>query len=84
MPSTSSKPATVSDPTLDRSNRRKRRSRRKTCPECKKADEVVSILYGMPTHEAFEAGERGELHIGGCCVVPDQPTKHCNRCDLEF
>jgi hypothetical protein len=31
-----------------------------TCPRCGSAD-VVSILYGMPTAEAFEEAERGEL-----------------------
>ena len=68
----------------DEPRRRKRRSRRKTCPTCKKADEVVEILYGMPDLEARDARDRGEIELGGCCVMPDQPTKHCKRCDESF
>ena len=30
------------------------------CPKCK-SDRTVPILYGYPSHEAFEAEERGEL-----------------------
>ena len=68
------------DPSPDRPRRR----RRKTCPTCKKKDQVVEILYGMPTYEAYEASQRGEFVIGGCCVMPEQPTKHCKRCDESF
>jgi hypothetical protein len=28
------------------------------------------VLYGLPTHEGFEAEERGEVHLGGCEVTP--------------
>ncbi len=84
MHSASSKPEMDRHPAGDRPKKRKRRSRRKTCPSCKKTDEIVQILYGMPTQEAFEAGERGVLHIGGCIVEPEQPTHHCIRCDVSF
>ena len=76
--------AAPTDQAPDQPRRRERRSRRKTCPTCRKADEVVEILYGMPTEEAWQAGQRGELQIGGCCVTPEQPTKHCKRCDESF
>lgn len=27
---------------------------------------MVGVLYGLPTAEAFDAAERGQLVIGGC------------------
>ena len=35
------------------------------CPKCR-SDRTAPILYGYPSHEAFEAEERGELILGGC------------------
>jgi hypothetical protein len=43
------------------------------CPRCRKRS-GVDILYGMPTHEAFEMAERGEIAIGGCCIDDDAPV----------
>jgi hypothetical protein len=38
-----------------------------TCPDC--GDRTVfEIIYGYPTSELFQAGERGEVIIGGCCI----------------
>ncbi len=34
------------------------------CPNCK-AKEGVDIQYGMPSLEAFEASQRGEIALGG-------------------
>lgn len=56
---------------------------KKKCPACGSTD-IVKILYGMPTHEAYEAAERGELVIGGCCVLDIKPTKHCKACGQDF
>jgi len=38
----------------------------------------------MPTHEAFEAAERGELVLGGCLVSNMNPTRHCKVCGQDF
>lgn len=29
----------------------------------------MKILYGMPTHGAFQKAEAGEIKLGGCCVI---------------
>ena len=47
----------------------------KMCPEC--GGEVLPVLYGMPTPEAFEAAERGEFRLGGCVVGPDDVLETC-------
>ena len=56
---------------------------RKKCPICG-STESLKILYGMPTYEAFEASERGELALGGCCVLPNSPTRRCKQCGNDF
>lgn len=38
------------------------------CPKCK-SDRTAPILYGYPSHEAFEAAERGEILLGGCELI---------------
>ena len=52
------------------------------CPECGERA-VRPILYGMPTPEAFEAAERGEFILGGCCISPGQANKSCTACGWD-
>ena len=56
---------------------------KRKCPACGTTN-TVKIVYGMPTHEAFEAVERGELLLGGCCVSDTDPTIHCKECGQNF
>ena len=49
------------------------------CPRCGSA-ESTRILYGLPTHEAFEAAQRGEISLGGCIVGPESPDYECRGC----
>ena len=49
------------------------------CPRCGSA-EATRILYGLPTHEAWEAAQRGEIAIGGCIVGPESPDFECSGC----
>ena len=39
----------------------------KVCPKC--GGKIVEILYGEPTEELFNAAERGEVILGGCCIA---------------
>ena len=55
---------------------------KRTCPEC--GGEGVQIVYGMPSHELFEAAERGEVALGGCCVQEDEPNRQCRACGHEW
>ena len=58
------------------------------CPKC--GGKVVEILYGEPTYEAFEASERGEIVLGGCCISIDgegdlqSPDWQCIKCETQF
>lgn len=52
------------------------------CPVC--GGKVVRILYGEPSHEAFEAADRGELILGGCCIWEESPDWECLGCHQQF
>ncbi len=53
------------------------------CPKCN-SDKVVPILYGYPSGDMVEKLSRGEIEIGGCIVMPDNPKWHCNNCENEW
>lgn len=53
------------------------------CPNCGKT-RVVKIAYGMPASELFEAAERGEVALGGCCINEFDPSWTCLDCEAEI
>jgi hypothetical protein len=54
-----------------------------TCSACG-STEVVPIEYGLPGPELIEASERGEVEIGGCLIMEDDPTHRCRACGHRF
>lgn len=52
------------------------------CPRC--GGGTIPIVYGFPALETFEAAERGEVRLGGCVVLGDQPAVHCPECDTDL
>ena len=68
-----------------KSRMRKTEKKKIVCPKCG-GEDVAHILYGFPLYdEALKnALEKGEIHLGGCCIDPDSPAYHCNECDEEF
>jgi hypothetical protein len=44
---------------------------------------MVPIVYGFPNAETIRRSERGEIHIGGCFVSPDNPRFRCRHCDEQ-
>ncbi|MEQ9617581.1 MAG: hypothetical protein RIG61_00210 [Deltaproteobacteria bacterium] len=53
------------------------------CPECGSED-VVPIVYGLPTPDTFESAGRGEIRLGGCEIEEDSPTLICKSCGREW
>jgi hypothetical protein len=53
------------------------------CPRCGSTD-TVRIAYGYPGPEMIEAAERGEVFLGGCCIMGNDPTRHCRACEHDF
>ena len=57
-----------------------------SCPVCKSED-VAEIVYGEVAFNdkaLIAALEKGEIHLGGCCIFNDSPAYHCNKCGKEF
>lgn len=52
------------------------------CPQC--GGDSLHIVYGLPAPDAFEAEERGEIRLGGCCVDGDSPDRECTRCGFRW
>ena len=44
----------------------------------------MPILYGLPDAEASRAAERGEIALGGCTLMGDDPKLSCNSCGTAF
>ena len=53
------------------------------CPKCR-SDRTAPILYGYPSHEAFEAEERGELILGGCEMIDGMPHEDYGCLDCRY
>ena len=54
------------------------------CPRC--GARAIPILRGLPSLEAFEAADRGEIALGGCVVTDEDPdfTRTGFDCGLQF
>ena len=39
--------------------------------------DAVRIEYGYPSHELFDASQRGEISLGGCVIGPESPDYEC-------
>ncbi len=57
--------------------------RKYICPNCRHRT-GVDILYGIPSHDAFEMAERNELPLGGCCIDLEGPERKCTNCGHEW
>lgn len=47
-----------------------------TCPH-NHTDNIISIVYGKPTAQTIKRAEKGEVHLGGCIIVPCHPKFYC-------
>ncbi len=45
---------------------------------------VIKILYGMPTHEAFLMAEEGKIKLGGCCITGTDLEYYCKDYENEW
>lgn len=53
------------------------------CPLCGSA-RTTPIVYGLPGDEMLDEAQRGEIILGGCCIVEDQATHECRSCSAKF
>ena len=55
----------------------------RVCPECGREDSVP-LLWGLPDFEAMSLAERGQVVLGGCMVMGEDPAFACRSCGLEW
>ena len=55
---------------------------RPNCPRC--GGVSVPIQYGLGDQRMYQAAERGEIALGGCCLSDDDPAWSCTQCKLRF
>ena len=57
------------------------------CPNCG-SEKTIPIFYGYPTPDSMEAllaaVGRGEIELGGCNLMGNDPTHHCTNCGRYF
>ena len=56
------------------------------CPYCGSRDQTIPILYGEVEGSTaiLEALHRGEIELGGCNLMGNDPTHHCKNCGQYF
>ncbi|WP_051188615.1 hypothetical protein [Proteocatella sphenisci] len=53
------------------------------CPRCGSLN-VIKIIYGMQTHDAFLMTEEGKIKLGSCCITDSEPEYYCKDCENEW
>lgn len=53
------------------------------CPSCL-SPRVRRIVYGEPSPDLAERARHGEVVLGGCLLVGNDPKWHCLDCDNRF
>ena len=59
-----------------------RRKKKIVCPKCK--GKLLDIVYGMPGPDLFDKAEKGEVYLGGCCILENNPKYFCPKCHIEY
>jgi hypothetical protein len=55
----------------------------RVCPGCGREDSVP-LLWGLPDFETMRLAERGQVVLGGCMVMGEDPAFACRSCGLEW
>jgi hypothetical protein len=55
----------------------------KRCPRCH-SDEVLPIVYGLPSPATVEESAAGRVALGGCMITPESPDWQCEMCGHEW
>ncbi|MGY1738144.1 hypothetical protein [Geodermatophilus sp. SYSU D00684] len=53
-----------------------------SCPDCAGSPRAVPLVVGLPSAEAFDASDRGEVVLGGCLLTEGEPLpdRACPEC----
>lgn len=56
---------------------------KRVCPMGHK-DDVVKIVYGLPSMKTLKKAEKGEIELGGCIVTDCDPIWYCKKHKIRF
>jgi hypothetical protein len=54
-----------------------RKPRRKPCPLCGSRD-TARVIWGLYVGNLLDLPDH--VVLGGCCVLPEMPTRYCHTC----
>jgi hypothetical protein len=55
----------------------------RVCPGCGREDSVP-LLWGLPDGDTMRLAERGQVALGGCMVMGEDPAFSCRSCGLDW
>ena len=55
----------------------------KICPK-NHTDNIIPIVYGMPSEALFAQADSGLVQLGGCEIDDDFPNWHCKTHNISF
>lgn len=61
----------------------KRTPRRKPCPFCGSRD-TLRIIWGLYAPADPDERVPDGAMLGGCCIEPGWPRRHCNACGRRY
>lgn len=56
---------------------------KKECPLGHK-DEIMKIVYGLPSKKTLKKAEKGKIKLGGCIVTGCDPIWYCKKHKIRF
>jgi len=59
------------------------RQSKKICP-IGHTDEIIPILYGLPSEKAIKKADKGKIYLGGCIITECSPSWYCKKHKLTF
>jgi len=64
-------------------NSRPQGTRRPKCPQCG-STAARPIVYGLPGKDLLQAANRGDVELGGCCIIHNAPAWECPDCSHRW
>jgi hypothetical protein len=57
---------------------------KKICPVCLHSNEIIPIVYGLPSKKMIRESRRGKYQLGGCIIMETNPQLFCRKDNFEF
>lgn len=57
---------------------------KKLCPLCRLSDEIIPVIYGLPSKKMMRDAKRGKYQLGGCVIMENNSKFFCKKDNFEF